>query len=67
MIVSSQMDLDQLAEYMGECADRGDAREMRELLVRTFPGLDIGEIDDSEWIDLLKRAVNRAASPETRS
>lgn len=53
MIISSETDLDQLADRMGGDCDRDDARHMRAFLVAEFDGADTAAVPESRWFDLV--------------
>ena len=57
MEINSAMNLDHLAERMGDVATREDAEMMRDLLVESHDGEDTSDLDDAEWMRLLNRAV----------
>ncbi|MFQ2489848.1 hypothetical protein ACK31S_17895 [Aeromonas caviae] len=57
MKVHSDMDLNQLAERMGNEATLDDASAMCDLLVEKFDGQDTADIPEGEWLALLEEAV----------
>lgn len=57
MKVHSDMDLNQLAERMGNEATLDDASAMCDLLVEKFYGQDTADIPEGEWLALLEEAV----------
>ena len=58
MIITSNMNLAQLAERMGDTATEQEARVMRDLLCEAgHEGRDTSEIAESEWFQHLGRAV----------
>ena len=61
MKISANMDLDRLAELMGDCATAEDALDMREFLVDRHDGCDTGDIADSEWFRLLELSAGETS------
>ena len=59
MEVSKTMDLGQLAERMGEVAERADAQRLRTLLIDSgYDGQDTANIPEDAWLRLLNAAFN---------
>jgi hypothetical protein len=59
MLISATMDLDQLAERMGEAATPTEARLLRHMLAATLEGIDTAEIDPDIWVQLVGLAAAR--------
>ena len=57
MMISATMDLDQLAERMGEAATPTEARLLRHMLAETLEGIDTTEIDQDQWSSMVELAV----------
>lgn len=57
MQIKYNMDLNQLAERMGNVATEEDAEAMRELLVEKYDGSDVEDVPEVEWLALLDAAV----------
>jgi hypothetical protein len=64
LTVSASMELDQLAQHMGDLATIEQARAMRDLLVDTYLGVEVGEIPESVWLDLLNEACDIVSQEE---
>ena len=60
MLITEHMDLDMLAERMGD-ATESEAWNMRELLVRNGYTDETEDIDEDEWLALCKVAVINSA------
>lgn len=60
MDITEDMDLDALAERMGD-ATENEARCMRYLLSRDYPGMDTADITADTWEDLLDAACDPEA------
>lgn len=58
MLITSNMNLGDLAERMGAEATESDARAMRDILVDRFDGQDTSEISESVWLEMLDESVN---------
>lgn len=56
MKISSTMNLDQLAERMGD-ATQGEAAVMRDLLADRYDGKDTADVPESEWLAMLNEAA----------
>jgi hypothetical protein len=60
MIISHTMNLDQLAERMGDNATEAQAERMRELLVEfalDVPGVTVTQdLTETQWLDLVQQA-----------
>lgn len=68
MIITSNMNLAQLAERMGNTATETEAEAMRDLLVEAgHEGRDTSEIAESEWFQHLGRAVEMARDEEAQA
>jgi hypothetical protein len=62
MIIDGNMNLDQLAERMGDVATKEDARAMRGILIEQGHwNKDTGDIEEAEWHYCLEAAVRFAA------
>lgn len=57
MKISSTMNLGELAERMGQTATEDEARAMRDILVDLRDGEDTAEIEEHDWICILKMAT----------
>lgn len=55
MIISRTMNLDDLAQRLGDCADYGDAMQMRGLLVESHYGEDTEDLENDEWLRLVEQ------------
>ncbi len=55
--VTSQMNLDVVAEAMGPYATREEAVAMRRILVERWAGRALEEISEAEWLDAMDEAV----------
>jgi hypothetical protein len=64
LTVSASMDLDQLAQHMGDSATIEQARAMRDLLVDDHLGVDVGDIIEGVWLALLDEACEIALLDE---
>lgn len=53
MIISATMDLDRLAETMGDVMTVADAAKFREALVAEFDGVDTRDVPDARWQQLM--------------
>lgn len=59
MIITSTMDLGQLAERMGDQADRSDAENMRDILIANdYEGMDTIDIPEADWLEMLNLAAH---------
>ena len=68
MNITSNMDLNQLAERMGNTATQTEAEAMRDLLVEAgHEGRDTSEIAESEWAQHLCQAVEMARNAEAQA
>ncbi|WP_296701561.1 hypothetical protein [Thiocapsa sp. UBA6158] len=59
MMISATMDLDHLAERMGDTATPSEARVMRHMLAETLEGIETAEIDPDQWSSLVELAIQR--------
>lgn len=59
LTVSPSMNLGNLADAMGPDATPDEAMAMRDLLVETYDGEDIRDIDEKVWINLCRKVVPR--------
>jgi hypothetical protein len=58
MQITPNMNLDQLAEHMGDCATADEARAMRDLLVEAEYE-STGEVPEAEWLKMLDLAAQQ--------
>ena len=62
MIISPTMNLGELAERMGSITTEDEARIMRDILVDLRDGEDTADIEEHEWVCLLKMATSAGAT-----
>lgn len=53
MKISCNMNLNDLAEHMGNAASELEAVAMRDLLVEQYDGQDICDVPETEWLLML--------------
>ena len=62
MKITQRMDLNALAERMGDCATIEQARALNRILVEDYiEGICIERIPEDDWLELCERAVDAAA------
>lgn len=68
MNITSNMDLNQLAERMGNTATQTEAEAMRDLLLKAgHEGRDTSEVAEDEWCRHLRQAVEMARNAEAQA
>ena len=59
MLISATMDLDHLAERMGDTATPSEAQLLRHMVAETLHGIDTNEVDPDIWFQLVGLAAAR--------
>lgn len=63
MQITRNMSLEELEQRMGDVATRREAAALREILVARHNGEQTQDIDEWEWADMVREAVEAAGEP----